>query len=233
MAGRLQGKAALVTGAGTGIGEATAHKLASEGATVVAVGLPVDPFDDVAAAIRSRYGVDAEAFGGDIAEEADAAAVARAVERFGRLDVVCSIAGVFLEVAETQDYNVENFDATLRNNCRSAFLITKFALPHLQRSHGVLLFAGSAAGFPGRGNYRFLWWLERLHPCLRTRTGARAEPLRRSRQRGGAGAGRHRVDPSRRGTAQGRAGRGRDRGDADRTAFDSRRDGERLRLPRL
>ena len=150
MADRLKGKIAIVTGGGTGIGEATAHKFASEGANILVVGLPTDPMDEVARAIGERYGVDAAAFGGDIADEDTARrAVARAIDQFGRLDVLCNIAGVFLEVAETPDYSVESFDATLRNNCRTAFLMSKFALPHLQESHGVVLFAGSAAGFQG------------------------------------------------------------------------------------
>jgi NAD(P)-dependent dehydrogenase (short-subunit alcohol dehydrogenase family) len=86
--GRLDGKVAIVTGAGTGIGEAIAHKFAHEGASVLAVGLPDDPVDDVVAAIR-RHGGKAEICIADVADEKQAeAAVACAIETFGKLDIL-------------------------------------------------------------------------------------------------------------------------------------------------
>ena len=73
MAGRLEGKVAIVTGGGTGIGEAIAHKFAREGAKVVVAGLPDDPVGDVVQAIRANGGT-AEPFNGDLAEEEQAKA---------------------------------------------------------------------------------------------------------------------------------------------------------------
>ncbi|GAB1581180.1 SDR family NAD(P)-dependent oxidoreductase [Phyllobacterium phragmitis] len=152
MAGRLQGKVAIITGAGAGIGEAIAHKFAREGAKVVLAGLPDDPVEDVARAIRENGG-EAEACPGDVADEQAARrCVEKAVERFGKLDVLVNNAGVFIEVAECQDYSVEAFDQTIRNNIRSTFLMTKFALPHLQKTRGVVLSAGSESGEMGEGN---------------------------------------------------------------------------------
>ncbi|KRR05844.1 SDR family NAD(P)-dependent oxidoreductase [Bradyrhizobium valentinum] len=149
MAGRLESKIAIVTGAGTGIGEAIAHKFAREGAKVVAAGLPDDPVDDVVRAIRERGGV-AESFLGDLADEVDAqACVALAADAFGKIDILVNNAGVFPEIAECQDHSVEMFDYVVRNNIRSAFLMTKFALPHLRRSHGVVISTGSEAGEMG------------------------------------------------------------------------------------
>ena|SRR5437763_16464015 len=134
MAGRLDGKAAIVTGAGAGIGEAIAQKFVNEGAKVVVAGLPDDPVEDVVRTIRACGGV-AEPFLGDLAEEKDAkACVALAIDVFGKLDILVNNAGVFPEIAECQDHSIENFDYILRNNVRSAFLMTKFALPHLQRA---------------------------------------------------------------------------------------------------
>ncbi len=149
MAGRLQGKVAIVTGGGTGIGEAICHKFSKEGASVVVSGLPSDPVEDVARAIVG-WGGKAVAFGGDVAEEDNARdCVQKAIDEFGRLDVLVNNAGVFLVTAETQDYPVEDFDRTVRMNLRSAFLMTRYALPHLQKTRGNVVSAGSESGFIG------------------------------------------------------------------------------------
>jgi NAD(P)-dependent dehydrogenase (short-subunit alcohol dehydrogenase family) len=146
---RFENKVAIVTGAGTGIGEAIAHKLAKEGAKVVANSLPYDPLDDVVASIKN-YGGEATACCGDVSEEEDALkCVESAIDHYGKLDILVNNAGVFLAVAETQNYPLEAFDRTLRMNLRSAFLMTKYALPHLQKTRGNIVCAGSEAGFNG------------------------------------------------------------------------------------
>jgi len=65
---RLEGKVAIVTGAGTGIGEAVAHKFAKEGASVIVNGLPDDPIEDVAKSIE-QYGSKANIYAGDVSQE--------------------------------------------------------------------------------------------------------------------------------------------------------------------
>jgi NAD(P)-dependent dehydrogenase (short-subunit alcohol dehydrogenase family) len=133
----LLDKVAIITGAGTGIGEAIAHKFAREGARLVVSGLPTDPVHDVAEAIMSAGGRVAP-YLGDLAEESHArACVELALQSFGSLDVLVSNAGVFIANAETDVYRVEDFDRTVRNNIRTAFLMTKFALPHLQTSREI------------------------------------------------------------------------------------------------
>lgn len=149
MSKRLGGKVAIITGAGTGIGEAIAHKFAREGARVVVNGLPDDPVQDVTNAIREQGG-EAIAYAGDVSEEVHAlACVQKAVTEFGRLDILVNNAGVFLTLAETQDFPMEEFDRTIKMNIRSAFLMTKYALPHLQESRGNIVSAGSEAGING------------------------------------------------------------------------------------
>jgi NAD(P)-dependent dehydrogenase (short-subunit alcohol dehydrogenase family) len=149
MSRRLEGKVAIVTGAGTGIGEAIAHKFAKEGAKVVVNGLPDDPIADVAHSIN-QYGGEAIAYGGDVSEETYAqACVQAAIDTYGRLDILVNNAGVFLTNAETEDYPVEDFDRTIRMNIRSAFLMTKYAIPHLKKHNGNIISAGSEAGFNG------------------------------------------------------------------------------------
>jgi NAD(P)-dependent dehydrogenase (short-subunit alcohol dehydrogenase family) len=145
----LKNKVTIITGAGTGIGEAIAHKFAREGARLVLAGLPSDPVQDVADAIASA-GVDTAVYLGDLAEEAEArACVELAVKHFGRIDVLVNNAGVFIANATTELYRVEDFDRTVRNNLRTAFLMTKFALPHVQKTRGNILFTGSEAGMKG------------------------------------------------------------------------------------
>lgn len=143
---RLNGKIAIVTGAGTGIGEAIAHKFAKEGAAVVVCGLPGDPIDDVVARIRS-HGSKAVACAGDVSEEAHArACVQAAIDSFGRLDILINNAGTFPVTAELQEYPIEAFDLITRANTRSAFLMTRFALPYLRKTRGCILATGSEAG---------------------------------------------------------------------------------------
>jgi len=149
MTGRLSGKVAIITGAATGIGEAIAHKFAKEGARVVVNGLPDDPVDDVVQRIQ-KHDSEAIAHKGDVSQPEEAQrCVQQAIDTFGKLDILINNAGVFLVAAETQDYPIDLFDRTVQMNTRSAFLMTRFALPHLQQSRGNIVFAGSEAGFNG------------------------------------------------------------------------------------
>lgn len=146
----LHDKVAIVTGASTGIGEAIAHKFASEGAKVLVNGLPDDPVEDVVASIR-KHGGAATGFAGDISSESEASAcVQKAIEIYGRLDVLVNNAGTFQTVAATTDFPVEDFEYMTRTNVHTVFLMTKFALPHLQKTRGCVISTGSEAGLLGQ-----------------------------------------------------------------------------------
>jgi len=150
MMGKLNDKVAIVTGGGTGIGEAICMKFAREGAKVLVNGLPGDPIEEVAAAIREDDG-EAFAFQADVSDNAMArACVAAAIERFGRLDVLINNAGVLLVNAETDDMPIDKFDEQVRCNVRTAFLMTKYALPHLRETRGCIVSAGSEGGINGQ-----------------------------------------------------------------------------------
>lgn len=148
---RLKDKIAIITGAGTGIGEAIAHKFAAEGANLVLNGYPDDPVEDVANTITEHHGVQAEVYLHDVAQEEHArGCVQKALDSFGRLDVLINNAGVFPEINETQEFSVDSFEHLLHNNVRSVFLMTKFALPELQKTGGNIVSAGSESGFNGQ-----------------------------------------------------------------------------------
>lgn len=143
---RLENKVAIVTGAGTGIGEAIAKRFAQEGAKVVVCGFPEDPVDDTVKSIKEDGG-EAVAFKGDISEEANArACVQTAVDKFGKLDILINNAGVFPEINELTDYSNDAFRYLVKNNIESVFMMTKYALPELQKSKGNVVSAGSEAG---------------------------------------------------------------------------------------
>jgi NAD(P)-dependent dehydrogenase (short-subunit alcohol dehydrogenase family) len=146
---RLQNKVAIVTGGATGIGEAISKKFAREGASVVVNGFPEDPVADVVASI-SQNGGQAVAFIADISIEENAMrCVEFAVEKFGKLDILINNAGVFPVMEEMQNYPTDAFEYLVKNNLRTAFMMTKYALPQLQKTKGCIVYAGSEAGEKG------------------------------------------------------------------------------------
>ena len=146
------GKVAIITGAGEGIGEAIAHKFAYEGAAgLLLAGLPDDPLDEVKADIEDQYpGTAVETFAKDIGEQENAeAAVQAAVDAFGKLDVLVNNAGVLPTLAEIDEYPVEDYRRFVHNNIDTTFFMTRAAIPELQKTRGNVVSAGSEAGWNG------------------------------------------------------------------------------------
>lgn len=143
MAQRLKDKVAIITGGAMGIGKAIALEFAREGAQVVINDLPGQPIDEVVDDVL-KHGGQATAFAGDVADEAQAeACVQTAIDNYQRLNILVNLAGGSVATAETQDFSIDDFDRTIRSNIRSAFLMTKYALPYLQKSSGNIISAGS------------------------------------------------------------------------------------------
>jgi 3-oxoacyl-[acyl-carrier protein] reductase len=125
MAGRLQGRRAIVTGAASGIGRASAQLFADEGASVLAVDLPDAP-------IAPHAGV--HAFGIDITgEDAPARIVAEAVAKLGGVDIVFNNAGVSGR-ANVDEITDAAWDRTLAVNLRAPMRIARAAIPELKKS---------------------------------------------------------------------------------------------------
>jgi NADP-dependent 3-hydroxy acid dehydrogenase YdfG len=133
MAGRLQGTVALVTGASSGIGEATARALAAEGASVALAARRKERLDALAADI-GRQGGRALAMEVDVMEERQARdAVERTARELGRLDIVINNAGVML-LGPIENAPVEEWERMVRLNLLGLMYVAHAALPHLLRA---------------------------------------------------------------------------------------------------
>jgi len=141
MAGRVEGKVAIVTGAASGIGRTTAETLAREGARVVVADIDAEAGRSVASSIRS-HGGEAIAVRVDVGEEAEIAAmVAATIEAFGVLHVLHNNAALTDPAHQRRDgslldLDVEVWDATLRIDLRGPMLGCKHAIPHMLESGG-------------------------------------------------------------------------------------------------
>jgi NAD(P)-dependent dehydrogenase (short-subunit alcohol dehydrogenase family) len=145
---RLTGRRALITGAASGIGRATALRFSSEGAHVCCADLNEGGAAETAASIV-RAGGEAFELGLDVADAgACEGAVAAAVERFGGLDVLCNIAGM-LRNGKTEDFPVDVFDQMIAVNLAGVFYMSRAAIPQLLDSGGSIVNLASVAGLQG------------------------------------------------------------------------------------
>jgi NAD(P)-dependent dehydrogenase (short-subunit alcohol dehydrogenase family) len=143
MAGRLDGKVALITGGGSGIGASTAQRFAEEGAQVVVADLRTETAETKAAEI----GGGALGVGIDVTDrESIAGVIEETVSQFGGLDVLVCNAGVTI-VGGVIDLTEDEWDRELDTNLKSVFLCAKEAWPHLvARGGGSILSTASMAG---------------------------------------------------------------------------------------
>lgn len=149
--GRVEGKVALVTGGGGGIGQATAQLLWEQGASVVLADVDAEAAERAAAEI-SADGERLLAVGARLDEEPEAqAVVAQAVSRFGRLDVLANVAGVRVWGPITEA-DTESWDYILRGNLLQVGYCSKFAVREMVRNGGgSVVNVSSANAVSGRG----------------------------------------------------------------------------------
>ena len=142
----LKDRVALVTGAGSGIGEAIARRYAAEGARVAALGRTADELEQVVRGIEKAGGTAAVV----LADVSDAKAMELAVreveERWGRLDVVVANAGVNGVWAPIEELEPEEFARTLAINLHGTFHTIKYAVPHLKKQGGAIVVVSSVNG---------------------------------------------------------------------------------------
>ena len=148
--GKLQDKAALITGGDSGIGRAVAVLFAREGADVGLVYLPEEQVD----AEETRAAVEAEGrrallIKGDVRESSFCEeAVGRTIEEFGKLDILVNNAAFQQHQKSLEDISEEQWDTTFRTNIYGYFYMTKAALPHLKQGSAIVN-TGSITGLEG------------------------------------------------------------------------------------
>jgi NAD(P)-dependent dehydrogenase (short-subunit alcohol dehydrogenase family) len=151
--GRLSGKVAIVTGAASGIGKATAIRLAAEGAKVVAVDVNARGLEDTTKSIATQGGT-VKAVEADISKQAECARVVReAVSGFGGVNILANMHGIS-DFTDTKLLTVseEVFTRTWEVNTKAIFLLCKEAIPEMQKAGaGSIVNMSSGAALGGGG----------------------------------------------------------------------------------
>ncbi|MBW8783965.1 MAG: SDR family oxidoreductase [Novosphingobium sp.] len=144
----MHGEAALVTGAASGLGRATALKLAKAGANLCLVDVNAEGLEETAALVTSS-GVEVLVHPTDLSDPAACtAAIAAAVERFGRLDALCNVAGL-IYFANTPEMPLEHYQRTIAVNLTAPFVLSQAAIPHLLENSGAIVNVTSTAAYIG------------------------------------------------------------------------------------
>jgi 3-oxoacyl-[acyl-carrier protein] reductase len=169
---RLEGKVALVTGAGSGFGLGIAETFAREGARVVVV----DIRQEAAEAAAARIGKSCIGIAADVSKAADVqAAVGRAVDAFGRVDIVVNNAGISHRNRPMLEVEEEEFDRIFAVNVKSIYHFAKAAVPQMRaQGGGVFINVGSTAGLRPRPG---LTWYNSTKGAVHTMTKSMAVEL--------------------------------------------------------
>jgi 3-oxoacyl-[acyl-carrier protein] reductase len=151
---RLQGKIAIVTGAGSGFGAGIAKKFVAEGARVVIA----DRDEAAAQAVAKSLGANARALCVDVSKAADVTAMADAAQNwFGGLHILVNNAGVGHLPQPLEDLGEDEFDRILSVNVKAIYLAARVIVPRLKaQKHGVMLNIASTAGVSPRP--RLTWY---------------------------------------------------------------------------
>lgn len=139
----------LITGSSSGIGTATAHRLAKQGALLALSGRNVDNLK----AVAKDVGEDKTFIvPGDVTKEADTENILKkTIEKYGKLDVLVNNAGI-LETGTIETTSLEQYDRVMNTNVRSIYHLTMLAVPHLIKTQGSIVNVSSVNGirsFPG------------------------------------------------------------------------------------
>jgi meso-butanediol dehydrogenase/(S,S)-butanediol dehydrogenase/diacetyl reductase len=147
---KLKGKVAIVTGAGAGIGEATAKLFAREHAIVVCNSISESAFRVVTKIMHEKG--KATFIQGDVSDAADAQRIVETtIKTYGQLDILVNNAGIVLP-GRVDELSLEDWDRTMAVNVRGVYLLSKYAIPHLRETHGVIVNTSSVLALKGVKN---------------------------------------------------------------------------------
>ncbi|WP_394351206.1 SDR family oxidoreductase [Halorubrum sp. JWXQ-INN 858] len=171
----IEGFTAVVTGASAGIGEATAHTLASAGVDLVLGARREERLESIAATLRDDHGVAVTPVRTDVTEREDVdRLVETAVAEHGSLDVLVNNAGM-AHAGDVESMADEEYRRMMAVNTDGMFYATRAALPHLRETRGVVVFVGSFAGqYPRAANPVYAatkWWTRGFAHSLQGQVG--------------------------------------------------------------
>jgi meso-butanediol dehydrogenase / (S,S)-butanediol dehydrogenase / diacetyl reductase len=148
-AGEFAGKVILVTGAASGLGRAASLRFAGEGGRLCLVDINADGLAETARRIEAAGG-ECVSMAGDLGDPAACAqAVATAIDAFGRLDVLCNVAGI-LRFHALEDVTTHDWSKLFAANVTGPFFMMQAAMPHLLETHGNVVNVVSSAAFLGQ-----------------------------------------------------------------------------------
>ncbi len=146
MAGRLESKVAIITGAATGIGRAAARRFAAEGARVVVADRNT-PAGQETVSMIGEDGGDAVFVETDVSKAAQVEAmVVRAIDAFGKLDILVNNAGVLIRTPRLHEVSEMEWDLTQATDIKGVFLCCKYAIPHMLERGGSVVSVSSTSG---------------------------------------------------------------------------------------
>lgn len=161
---RLDGKAALITGASRGIGRATAEALASNGVDVALLARSESRLESIAASIESEFAVDTEVCVADVTNPTEVRSeVQRSVASFGDLDILVNNAGIDTAGYDDrfEEASLEVCERIIQTNLTGSVNVTHAALPSIRANQGNIIFVGSSAAMrprPGAMIYAASKW---------------------------------------------------------------------------
>jgi len=157
MTERLEGRVAIITGGGHGIGKAYALGMAREGAKIVIAEIDAIAAEEVAAGLR-RDGYEAIAVRTDVGDRASVESMAkRAVEAFGQIDILVNNAAIFATVPMSRspfdEIGIDEWDRMMRVNLRGTWLASRAVVEHMRkRSYGKIINISSGTALKGSAN---------------------------------------------------------------------------------